>query len=587
MSSRIETTTSYRIEKDVMVPMRDGQTLATDLWIPDGGPVPTLLVRTPYGKDVPNLLGNSINFQALLEAGYAVAHQDIRGTYRSNGEFTPMVDEPSDGADTVDWLGRQPWCDGNVGTFGASYLGWVQWATASEAPPGLRAIAPAVTTSDYYTAPWYSEGGAFSLHMSLWWSTLMSFFGAQRALAAGIGGPDAMMELAGMLGDLEPRLAAMPSGDQPALAGSWWPEWVRHADRDEFWQNLSVADHLDKVTVPALHVGGWFDIFAGSTARTFARMRKEAGSAEAREGQRLIVGPWDHLSYTGLYHDRQFGLMADVLAADLTGAHVAFFDRWMRGREDARGDALDGSAPVRIFVMGIDEWRDEEDWPLPDTRYTDYFLGGPGQANTAEGDGVLTPEAPGPDAGDAFTYDPADPVPTVGGRLIMPSSLNAVGPVDQREVEAREDVLCYTTPVLEEPVEVTGHVSLRLFVASSAPDTDFTGKLVDVFPDGRAIYLTDGILRARYRDSLAEPEPLEPEKVYEVTLDLSVTSNVFLPGHRIRLEVSGSNFPRYDRNTNTGGTIAEESLEEAVAANNRVLHGAGHPSRLILPIINR
>ena len=583
MSQQAGVSTSYRVDKDVMVPMRDGQTLATDLWIPDGGPAPALLVRTPYGKDVPNLLGNSINFQALLEAGYAVTHQDVRGTYRSNGEFTPMVDEPSDGADTVGWIAEQPWSDGNVGTFGASYLGWVQWATASEAPAGLRAIAPAVTTSDYYTAPWYSDGGAFSLHMSLWWSTLMSFFGAQRSLAAGTGGVDRIMELAGMLGDPEPRLAAMPTGEQPALAGSWYPEWVRHPGRDEFWQNLSVADHLDKVTVPALHVGGWFDIFGGSTARTFARMRREAGSAEAREGQRLIVGPWDHLSYTGAYHDRQFGLMADALAADLTGAHVAFFDRWLRGREDA----LDGSAPVRIFVMGIDQWRDEEDWPLPDTRYTDYFLGGSGRTNTAEGDGVLIPKAPGPDATGAFTYDPADPVPSVGGRMVAPASLNAVGPVDQRPVEARDDVLCFTTPVLEEPVEVTGHVSLELFAASSAPDTDFTGKLGDVLSDGRAIYLTDGILRARYRDSLAEPELLEPGRVYRVTLDLSVTSNVFLPGHRIGLEVSSSNFPRYDRNTNTGGTIAEESPGEAVVATNRVLHGAGHPSRLVLPVINR
>ncbi len=583
MSQQVGVSTSYRVEKDVMVPMRDGQTLATDLSIPDGGgPAPPRLVRPPSRQDVPNLLGNSLNVQALLEAGYAVVFQDCRGTYRSGGEFTPLVHEPDDGADTVAWIGRQPWCDGNVGSFGASYLGWVQWAMAPGAPAGLGAMAPTVTTSDYYTAPWYSEGGAFSLHMSLWWSTLMSFFGAQRSLAAGTGGVDAMMELAGMLGDLEPRLAAMPTGDQPALAGSWYPEWVRHADRDEFWQDLSVVDHLDRVTVPALNVGGWFDIFAGSTARTFARMREEAGSAEAREGQRLIMGPWDHLSYTGAYHDRQFGLMADVLAADLTGAHIAFFDRWLRGRTDA----LDGSAPVRIFVMGLDQWRDEEDWPLPDTRYTDYFLGGSGRANTANGDGVLT-ETPGPEATDTFTYDPADPVPSVGGRMVLPSSLNAVGPVDQREVEARDDVLCFTTPVLEGPVEVTGHVSLELHVASSALDTDFTGKLVDVFPDGRAIYLTDGILRARYRDSLAEPEPLEPEKVYEVTLDLSVTSNVFLPGHRIRLEVSGSNFPRYDRNTNTGGTIAEESPEEAVVASNRVLHGAGHPSRLVLPIIDR
>lgn len=575
---------SYRVEKDVMVAMRDGQILATDLWIPDGAPAPTLLVRTPYGH-VPNLLGNSLNIQALLEAGYAVVFQDCRGTYRSNGEFTPLVDEPCDGADAVDWIGRQPWCDGNVGGFGASYLGFTQWAMAAKAPAALQAIAPTVTTADHYTSPWYSDGGAFSLQMSLWWSTVMALLGAQRSLAAGDGGPDAVTELAGMLGDVESCVAAMPSADQPALAGRapWWSQWVQHPDRDEFWQDLSVVEEVDQVTVPALNIGGWFDVFAGSTTRTFTRMRRDAGSPGARDGQRLIIGPWDHVSYTGLYHDRQFGMSADVLAADLTGAHIAFFDRWLRGRTDA----LDGSAPVRIFVMGIDQWRDEQDWPLPDTQYTDYFLGGSGRANTAHGDGVLTPDAPGPDVADTFEYDPADPVPTLGGRMIMPSSLNAVGPVDQRPIEDRDDVLCFTTPVLEEPVEVTGHVSLELHVSSSAVDTDMTGKLVDVFPDGRALYLTDGILRARYRNALARPEMLTPGQTYPVTLDLAVTANVFLPGHRIRLEVSSSNFPRYDRNTNTGGVIAEESAEQAIVATNQVRHGRQHPSRLVLPIVVR
>lgn len=291
---------SYRVEKDVMVPMHDGTALATDVWVPDGDPAPALLVRTPYGKDVPNQLGNALNFQALLEAGYAVVHQDCRGTFRSGGHFIPMVHEPEDGADTVDWIRHQPWCDGNVAGFGASYLGFTQWAMASRAPAGLKAIAPTVTTADYYTAPWYSEGGAFSLHMSLWWSTVITLVDAQRSLAAGTGGVDALMELAGTLGDLDSRLAAMPISDQPALAAraSWWSKWLRHVDRDEYWRDLSVVEQLDEVTVPALHIGGWFDIFAGATSSAFTRMRNGAGSAEAREGQRLIIGPWDHQSYS-------------------------------------------------------------------------------------------------------------------------------------------------------------------------------------------------------------------------------------------------------------------------------------------------
>jgi putative CocE/NonD family hydrolase len=566
--------------------MRDGVRLASDLWIPQGGPAPTLLLRLPYGKDVHSLYGSTIfpSIFGLVEAGYAVVVQDCRGTFGSEGTFTALVDEPNDGADSVAWLREQPWCDGNVGSYGGSYLGVVQWATASQAPAGLRAIAPSITSTDWYRAPLHSEGGALSWHAVWFWSTLMTLTEAQRAMAAGAGDGAAFAGLAGMLSNPQAHLGVLPISNQPLLAKCpWWSDWLGHADRDDYWQHLAVAEHLEVVTTPALNVGGWFDIFVSDTTRSFTKMRVEAGSPEAREGQQLIIGPWDHLNYSGVYHDRQFGLSADAVAADLTGAHIRFFDRWVRGRTDA----LDGTAPVRLFVMGIDEWREEQDWPLPDTQYTEYFLDGSGGAHTAEGDGVLRTEPASVEATDVYVYDPTQPVPTMGGRLMLPSALNAAGPVDQRPVEARDDVLCFTTPALEEPLEVTGHVSLVLHVASSARDTDFTGKLVDVFPDGRAIYLTDGILRARYRDSLAEPELLEPEKVYEVTLDLSVTSNVFRPGHRIRLEISSSNFPRYDRNTNTGGVIAEDTAQQAVVATNRVMHGPEHPSRLILPLIRR
>jgi putative CocE/NonD family hydrolase len=578
---------SFRVDKDVMVAMRDGVRLATDAWIPaDGGPGPVLLVRLPYGKDMTTVYANALlpNVFTMVEAGYAVVYQDCRGTHRSGGEFIPMVNEPADGADTVAWLLEQPWCDGNIGTYGLSYLGFVQWATAS-ASDGLKAIAPAVTTTDYYSTPWYSEGGAVSLHAIQTWSTGMAAVDAQRAAGAGSGDPQELTDLMRMLADQDPHLAALPVRVRPLLEKKWpwWADILAHPARDRFWQGLSVADHFEDITVPALNIGGWYDIFVSSTARTFTELRRRGGSAEAREGQRLIIGPWDHLNYTGIYPDRKFGLMADALFADLTGAHRQFFDRWLRGR----ADALAGSAPVRIFVMGIDQWRDEPDWPLPDTSYTEYFLHSSGRANTADGDGELRPQAPADGRADTYLYDPMRPVPTLGGRVMAPSTANAAGPVDQRPVESRDDVLCYTGPVLDRPVEVTGHVSLTLFVSSSARDTDVTGKLVDVFPDGRAIFLTDGILRARYRNSLAEPELLTPDQVCEVTVDLSVTSNVFLPGHRIRLEVSSSNFPRFDRNTNTGGTIAEDGEADVRVAVNRIFHGPGQPSRLVLPIIDR
>jgi putative CocE/NonD family hydrolase len=577
---------TFTVEKDVMVAMRDGVELATDAWIPAVTPAPTLLVRLPYGKDLPQLLAYGLmpNIFALVEAGYAVVYQDCRGTFRSGGDLVPMLNEAADGADTVAWVLRQPWCDGNIGSYGASYLGFVQWASVSAGAP-VKAIAPAVTTTDYYTAPWYSEGGAASWHTVQSWTTQMAMVETLRQLGRGSGDPQLLGELAGMMADPQPHLAAMPPSRQPAVekVWPWWGELLSHPARDAWWQNLSVLDRAEQVTVPALHIGGWFDIFVANTARSFTGLRARAGTAEAREGQRLIIGPWDHLNSTGIYPDRKFGLTADAITQDLTGQHVRFFDRWLR---DRRG-ALDGSASVKIFVMGIDRWREEQDWPLPGTSYVPYYLHSSGRANTAAGDGELSTEAPAQTAADTFLYDPQRPVPSLGGRLMLPSTANAAGPVDQRPVETRDDVLCFTSAVLTKPLEVTGHVSLTLYASSSAPDTDFTGKLVDVFPDGRAIFLTDGIIRVRYRKSLAEPEPLTPGEPYQLSLDLSVTSNVFLPGHRIRLEVSSSNFPRFDRNTNTGGVIANESADQATIAVNRVLHGPDCPSQLILPVVSR
>jgi uncharacterized protein len=576
---------SFRVVTDVMVAMRDGVELATDLWIPDHGPSPTLLVRLPYGKNVFPTLPLLPRTTALLEAGYSVVWQDCRGTGRSTGEFIPHIDDPQDGTDTIAWLREQPWCDGNIGAYGLSYLGFVQWAQASRNPAGLKAIAPTVTSSDLYTAPWYSPGGAFSWHTAWNWATMQILIREQIRLASGTGDLDALIEAAGMVAEPEPHLTRLPISDQPLLAKQWpwWNDWLDHPTRDRFWQDLATIDRSDEVTVPALNVGGWFDPFVDSAAKTFAHMRASAGTPQSRQGQRLIIGPWDHLNQDGAYHDRQFGLAATAQAADLTGEHIRFFDRHVRARPDGQEQA----APVRIFVMGIDQWRDEQDWPLPDTTYTDYFLDSSGHANTADGDGTLSTQPPEIDSSDTYVYDPATPVATLGGRLLASAALNQVGPVDQRPVEARKDVLCFTTPELDEALEVTGHVSVLLYGTSSAADTDFTGKLVDVFPDGRAIYLTDGILRARYRRSLVEAEMLEPGAIYELRVDLSVTSNVFLPGHRIRLEISSSNFPRYDRNTNTGNLISDDGPEAIVTATNRVLHGPNHPSRVILPVIRR
>lgn len=579
---------NYRVLKDVMVPMRDGVKLAADVWIPDGaGPAPVVLVRTPYSKDdpalfAPNMMADPLS---LVAAGYVVVVQDCRGTFRSAGEFTGVFPEALDGADTIAWIARQPWCDGNIGTRGSSYLGMAQWSLAAQAPEQLKAIAPSVTSADYYEA-FYSPGGALSLRLLWTFCIFMAMGSAGRAVSVGESGPENLTRFVDMLIDSHGHPDTMPYGTQPLLEQQlpWWSEVVAHPDRDDYWRDHSAAERFGDVRTPALHIGGWFDFFLGHTVRSFTELQRAGATAEARTGQRLIIGPWDHGSYTGVYQERQFGPSANPVSAEINARYVEFYDRWLRGR----ADALKGTAPVRIFVMGIDEWRDEQAWPLPDTEYVQYYLDSSGRAHTADGDGTLSPEPAAREVADVYLYDPKQPVATLGGRVgPVPFAPDEAGPADQRPVEQRQDVLCFSTPVLQEPIEVTGHVTLVLHVASSAHDTDFTGKLVDVYPDGRALYLTDGILRARYRNSLSEPELLEPDKTYEITLDLSVTSNVFLPGHRIRLEVSSSNFPRYDRNTNTGGVISQDTEDEAVVAVNRVLHGPDHPSRLILPIISR
>jgi uncharacterized protein len=579
---------TFVVEVDVPVPMRDGVTLATNVWRPQGpGPFPVLLVRTPYGKDDAGTYGNPKlpNVFALVDAGYAVVAQDVRGTSRSPGTFIPHAHEGRDGADTIAWLTAQPWCDGAVGMWGGSYMGFTQWQAAVRGASALRAIAPVMSSADPYAAPWRSPGGALSQDAVLTWSTFSAVRNLRRDLAA--GDPADVQVLLSGLSDPQLLHDPLPVADRGALIRClpWLGEVLDHPERDTFWEEIAAIDHCGLVAVPALQLGGWYDVFIGETVRSYTMMRRHGGSAAAREGQRLVIGPWSHADGTdlGTFPDRSFGLAGSIKAADVTAAHLQFFDRWVRGRTDTPDDAH----RVRIFVMGIDEWRDEVDWPLSDTRYTDFFLAGNGRANTATGDGILTPEAVSVKATDTFLYDPRRPVPTLGGTVLAAAPGVYPGPADQSAVEAREDVLCFTTAVLDHAVEVTGHVTLVLHVSSSAPDTDFTGKLVDVHPDGKAILLCEGIQRARYRKSLTDPMPLEPGTVHELTIDLCVTSNVFLPGHRIRLEVSSSNFPRYDRNTNTGRRIATDSEDDLAVAVNRVHHGLAHPSRLVLPLIER
>lgn len=564
------------IEKNVLVPLRDGVQLATDVYRLQGtAPAPALVARTPYNKD--GIMG-AFDVIRAVQAGYVVVVQDVRGRFASEGTFNPHIQEVDDGMDMFGWVIEQSWSNGIIGTFGGSYLGITQWLPALEHPLALRAMAPSVTASDFYEGVTY-QGGAKVLHDFRW--VVMAIVPAeiQRQIKQGKLPLDFDYKL-----DFAEVLTQLPLADNPLIRefAPFYQTWLTHRTADGYWNAISPNKHYEQVQVPALNISGWYDIFLQNTFENYVGMKARGGTTLARENQRVIIGPWTHMNFSGSFPEREFGAAASSDAIDLMGTQLRWFDLWLKDADNG----ADRESPVLIFVMGIDEWRAEPDWPLPDTQYHAYYLHSGGQANTLNGDGTLSLEAPGDEPSDFYLYNPLRPVPTVGGQVILPGG-NAMGPRDQREVERRDDVLVYSTPVLDRPIEVTGPIELCLFAASSARDTDFTGKLVDVYPDGRAFILTEGILRARYRTSFTDPELLESDVIYELRLNLWATANVFLPGHRIRLEVSSSNFPRFDRNSNTGGEIASESAADYRTAVNRIYHDAAHPSHLILPVIER
>jgi putative CocE/NonD family hydrolase len=572
------------IEKNLRVPMRDGIELVTDVYRPAGAEqCPVILIRTPYNKD--GMAGGDDSFNTLLtvQHGYAVVVQDCRGTGASPGEFAPFVNEASDGADALAWVVAEPWCSGEVGMAGASYFGMTQWLAASESPQVVKAIVPVFSSPRAHDG-WAYQGGAFHLNFSLFWfAGLIAPTQVVRGMRQGTADPAELGALFAALNKIDELFRRLPLTDMPEIAARTpdYFEWLAHPAPDDFWQQRQPAD-LSQIGTPALMVGGWYDVFLRGTIASYEAIKSSSGSAPHA---RLIIGPWAHANPSGSYPERDFGPMSGLGAADVVGATLSWFDRHLKGIEPED----DSEAPVRIFVMGPNIWRDELDWPLPDTVFTEYHLHSTGLANHALGDGTLTGEPASQEPPDSYLYDPRDPVPTVGGSVLLPGAFVSAnsGPRDQAEIEERHDVLCFTGAPLADDLEVTGPVELVLFASSSALDTDFTAKLVDVSPDGRAELVTDGILRARYRESLSRPQLLKPGEVYEFLIELGATSRVFPAGHRIRLDISSSNFPRFDRNTNSGGTIAADGSDDLVVALNRVFHDGQHPSRLVLPLIDR
>lgn len=536
----------------VMIPMRDGVRLAANLFHPPGGGrLPTILLRTPYDK------GTKITpqLQAYVDHGYNVVNQDVRGRAESEGVFSPLWQEPGDGDDTINWIAAQPWSDGKVGMTGGSYLGFVQWKVAVWNNPHLKAIFPVVSGDDDYRDKFYSPGGAMKWGHRLEWI-------AENMHAPGYQPPPFQQYIWTVP---ERRAERVVTGENAPLL----VKIFEHPAFDGFWKSISVRERLKYCKVPVFSVGGWYDNYVEGDLDAYASLRKYSGL------NRIVIGPWPH-NMSEKFPNYDFGPGAPQ---PLRKFQLDWFDEWLKGKEVP----AEQTPPVRIFVMGANYWRDENEWPLARAIPTKLYLESKGRANSLNGQGVLREKAPHRDAADHYTYDPHNPVRTMGGAVCCNPKVFPWGPMDQRPVESRGDVLVYTTGALKDDVEVTGPISVVLYAATSAPDTDFTAKLVDVYPDGRAINLTDGILRTRYRDGLDQPKLLKETGPVRYIIDAGVTSNVFRKGHSIRLEISSSNFPRFDRNPNTGRPIADET--ELVKATQTIYHDRLHASYLAIPVI--
>ncbi|MEE3249479.1 MAG: CocE/NonD family hydrolase [Chloroflexota bacterium] len=577
--------TNLKMETNIAVAMRDGVTLYADIYRPDGeGLYPTILQRTPYDK-TNSLTNTMLDPIRAAKAGFAVVIQDTRGRHASEGEFYAFRDDIDDGYDTVEWAAAQPWSNGKVGMYGASYVGATQWLAATSRPPHLVTIVPTVTASNYHDG-WTYQGGAFELGFNMSWTLLQLTLANFKNVSTVQNVPEERRtNLIHDVDNMTESFRYLPTKDFPGLdsgLAKYYYDWLAHPDFDEYWKRLSIEEHHSEINVPALHFGGWYDIFLGGTIRNYLGMKKSGANETARNRQRLIIGPWVHGARgTTMAGQHYFGIMADAAAIDVDGVHLRWFDHWLN---DANNGSVD-DAPVRIFVMGDDAWRDEQEWPLARAIETKYYLHSSGKANSKHGDGSLSTVSPQSEAPDVYLYNPDNPVPTIGGALCCNPYFAANGAYDQNAVEERQDVLVYSTPPLEKDTEVTGPVTVTLWASTSTTDTDFTAKLVDVCEDGCARNLTDGIIRARYRDSMSNPTLLEPNRAYCYEIDLWATSNVFKVGHRIRLEVSSSNFPRFDRNTNTGNIIAEDT--ELRPALQTVFHDVQQASYISLSVVPR
>jgi putative CocE/NonD family hydrolase len=563
-----------RTEKNIGVPMRDGAALLTDLYRPKAeGKFPVILIRTPYKKDM-------MEPQAAYYArrGYVVAVQNCRGRFGSPGTWEPFVHEPKDGSDAVEWLAGRPWSSGKVGMIGGSYVGWVQWWAASERPPHLVTIIPNVSPPDpFFNIPY--EYGVFFLKADIWWAEVLD-----REATADLSGSK-MLSLAEK--KYAKLLRPLPVIDlDKAVLGkenAYWRKWIEHPVNDAYWDQANFLDKLKDVNIPVFHQSGWFDGDGIGTKLNYLAMARAH-----HPNQRLVLGPWGHTDESARrLGDRDFGSTAII---DLQRAYLRWFDHWLKGVDNG----ITKEPLVSVFVMGSNRWLHGDTYPLPGTRFEKWYLASGGRANTSKGNGSLSPKPPPADVGpDRYTYNPGDPTPDPedyeepdekGKVKSSEEKKKAAEAYHEKVTRSREDILVYATEPLKQPLTFVGPVEAVLYAASSARDTDWFMRLLEVDAKGKVFPLVEGKIRARYRLSTRKPEFLEPDKVYEYHLDLWHTGITIPKGSRLRVEVASASFPTFSRNLNTGGH--NETETKYVPAEQKVYHSKQHPSHVLLPVVD-
>lgn len=553
---------NVEVENNVAISMRDGVKLYANIYKPkvEGTRThkfPGILIRLPYGKDEYYCQMPAIG-RYWAKKGYVCVVQDVRGKWSSEGKWEPFVNEANDGYDTLDWIAKQPWCDGNIGMTGESYFGYTQWAVAPLNHPNLKCIVPATTATDIYGV-WIYNNNAFCMQTLGVWAYSMDAKKYRNELRLNSW-----------------HLPLITMDDDAGVTCDYYKDWIRHPTRDSYWDRINVNKEYSRIKIPILHFGGWYDVFLKGTIDDWLRVKENSESAAARENQWLVIGPIDHEWTTNYTHKigkmdiGEEGLEYDMLQH--------FFDYWLKGANNGFSE----TPRVKIFVLGDNEWRYENEWPLARTKYTKYYFHSDGSANTLSGDGWLDTNKPKDESSDSYVYDPSDPV-TVSLDTYLWELAKYLK--NRTSVEKRTDVLVYTTSELEKDIEITGPITATLYAASSTRDTDFTATLVDVFPNGYAHMIQEGIVRTRYRNSDREASLIELGKIYEYIIDLWATSCVVRKGHKIRVEISSSNFNRYDRNPNTGNEFGMDA--ETVKATQTIYHDAKRPSHITLPIIPR